>query len=63
MSLQTSASTRSCTRTSTPSTFSPTTNFYESSCGSCGEQIYFREALTDWVKVLCPGCRQYISVR
>jgi ribosomal protein S27E len=38
-------------------------NFYETNCGLCGAQIYFRNALTSWTKVYCPGCGEYVSVR
>lgn len=38
-------------------------SFYETSCGLCGAQIHFRQPLTDWTKVYCPGCGEYVSVR
>jgi predicted RNA-binding Zn-ribbon protein involved in translation (DUF1610 family) len=38
-------------------------NPYESKCGLCGAQIHFRQPLTDWTKVYCPGCGEYIAVR
>jgi predicted RNA-binding Zn-ribbon protein involved in translation (DUF1610 family) len=38
-------------------------SFYETNCGLCGAQIHFRQALTDWTKVYCPGCGEYIAVR
>jgi hypothetical protein len=37
--------------------------FYETSCGICGAQVYFRHPLTDWTKVYCPGCGEYVAVR
>jgi hypothetical protein len=36
---------------------------YETSCGLCGAQIHFRNPLTDWTKVYCLGCGEYVSVR
>jgi predicted RNA-binding Zn-ribbon protein involved in translation (DUF1610 family) len=38
-------------------------SFYETCCGLCGAQIHFRDALTDWTKVYCPGCGEYVAVR
>lgn len=38
-------------------------SFYETSCGLCGAQIHFRQTLTGWTKVYCPGCGEYVSVR
>lgn len=38
-------------------------SFYETCCGLCGAQIHFRKALTDWTKVYCPGCGEYVAVR
>jgi predicted RNA-binding Zn-ribbon protein involved in translation (DUF1610 family) len=38
-------------------------SFYETSCGLCGAQIHFRQPLTDWTKVYCPGCGEYVAVR
>jgi predicted RNA-binding Zn-ribbon protein involved in translation (DUF1610 family) len=38
-------------------------SFYETSCGLCGAQIHFRQPLTGWTKVYCPGCGEYVSVR
>jgi hypothetical protein len=32
-----------------------TANFYETSCGLCGEQIHFRQPLTNWVRIYCSG--------
>jgi predicted RNA-binding Zn-ribbon protein involved in translation (DUF1610 family) len=37
--------------------------FYETCCGLCGAQIHFRDPLTDWTKVYCPGCGEYVAVR
>lgn len=37
--------------------------FYETCCGLCGTQIHFRHPLTDWTKVYCPGCGEYVAVR
>jgi hypothetical protein len=44
-------------------TFSEPHSFYETCCGLCGAQIHFREPLTAWVKVYCPGCHEYVAVR
>jgi len=40
-----------------------TNAFYETCCGLCGAQIHFRQPLTDWTKVYCPGCAEYVAVR
>ena len=37
--------------------------FYETCCGLCGAQVHFRHPLTDWTKVYCPGCGEYVAVR
>lgn len=36
---------------------------YETCCGLCGAQIHFLAPLTDWTKVYCPGCGEYVAVR
>ena len=46
-----------------PKSGSDTQFVYETCCGLCGAQIYFRDPLTDWTKVYCPGCGEYVAVR
>jgi len=46
-----------------PRSTSAPENPYETKCGLCGAQIHFRQPLTDWTKVYCPGCGEYIAVR
>jgi hypothetical protein len=48
---------------SSPIRDSDSHTFYETCCGLCGAQIHFRQPLTDWTKVYCPGCGEYIAVR
>jgi predicted RNA-binding Zn-ribbon protein involved in translation (DUF1610 family) len=52
-----------CALSSRPTPDSDTHNYYEACCGLCGAQIHFRNPLTDWTKVYCPGCGEYIAVR
>ncbi len=52
-----------CDLSSQPTPDSDTHTYYEASCGLCGAQIHFRNPLTDWTKVYCPGCGEYIAVR
>jgi hypothetical protein len=40
-----------------------TRSVYETCCGLCGAQIHFRDPLTDWTRVYCPGCGEYVAVR
>jgi predicted RNA-binding Zn-ribbon protein involved in translation (DUF1610 family) len=46
-----------------PASNSSQESAYETSCGLCGQQIHFRRPLTDWTKVYCPGCGDYVAVR
>jgi hypothetical protein len=52
-----------CPSPSPPKPDSDTHFVYETCCGLCGAQIHFRDPLTDWTKVFCPGCGEYVAVR
>jgi hypothetical protein len=63
MSNQTNTDYRELSLGSPPKSADLRYEFYETCCGLCGEQIHFREPLTDWVKVCCPCCHEYVAVR
>jgi predicted RNA-binding Zn-ribbon protein involved in translation (DUF1610 family) len=63
MSTQTDAAQATSSATLPLASGSSQESLYETSCGMCGAQIHFRQMLTGWTKVYCPGCGEYVSVR